>query len=95
MYQADSLSKRRRKGIEDVDGRVQPLGQPLIHTPRLFKFLHLVLKHGENGGRRVAAVQSSGKWMGEKVFISLFLVRLQGSVEDGLEIEKESSCRGG
>ncbi len=90
IYQADALSKRRRKGVEDVDGRIEPLGQPLIDTSRLFKLLHLVLKDGENGGRRVAAVQSGGKWMREKVFFSLFLIRSQGSVEDGSKVGKGS-----
>ena len=76
IYQADTLPKRCRKGVEDVDGRIQPLGQPLIETPRLFKLLDLVLKDGQDCGRRVAAVQLGDKWMGEKVLFRLFLVCL-------------------
>ena len=93
IYQADALPQRCRKGEEDVDGGIQPLGQPLINTPRLFKLLDLVLKDSQNGGRRVAGVQLDGKWMREKVVFRIFLVRLQGSVEDGLKIGKGSGCR--
>ena len=76
IYQADSLPKRVRKGEKDVDRRIQPLGQPLIETPSLIELLHLILKDGQNGSGRVAAVQLGGKWMCEEVLFSLFLVRI-------------------
>ncbi|KAH9046694.1 hypothetical protein EDB84DRAFT_1673977 [Lactarius hengduanensis] len=75
---AITLSKRRGKGIEDVDGRIRPLGQPLIDlidTLRLFKllYLNLNLKDGQNSGRRVVAVQLGSKWMRGKVDLVCFL----------------------
>ena len=38
-------------------------------------------------------MQSGGKWMREKVIFRLFLIRLQGSVEDELKIGKGIWCR--
>ena len=52
---------------------------------RLVKFLDLVLKDGKDGGSRVACLQLRGKRVRDKVFLRLFLVRFQGSIENGLE----------
>lgn len=86
-YQADTLSKRRRKGIEDVDGQVQP---PRL---RLFKLLDLVLKDGQNGRRRVAAVQSGGKLAREKVFFGLFLICSEEAWKMDWKLNPESTWR--
>jgi hypothetical protein len=62
----------------------------LIEAPRLFELLHLVLKDGQNGNRRVAAVQSDGQLMRKKVLLRFFLIRFQSSDES--EIGKGSGC---
>ncbi|KAI9447412.1 hypothetical protein H4582DRAFT_2051173 [Lactarius indigo] len=48
-----------RKGVEDIDSWIKPLGQPVVNTlsPRLLKLLDLVLKHSENVSRRITAVE--------------------------------------
>jgi hypothetical protein len=63
--------------MEDVDGRAQPFGQLHSDASRFFELLHLVLKDGENGSGRVAAVQSGGKWTRENVLFRLSFIRFQ------------------
>ena len=45
----------------------------------------MILKDCEYGGSRVTFLQLWGKRMGEEVFLGLFLVRLQGGLEDCFE----------
>ena len=85
MYHTDAPGNSSRKCAEDVNSWAQPLGQSLIATVRFVKFSNLILKDGENGGSRVAILQLGGKWMSEKVLLSLLLVGLQGRLENSLE----------
>jgi hypothetical protein len=73
-YQANTFSEGFRKRIEDVNGRVQPFGQPIIATLRSIKLLYLLLKHSENATRRVAGLELGGKWVGKKVLLGASLI---------------------
>jgi hypothetical protein len=46
----------------------------------------LLLKDGENGGGRVARLKLGGKWMGKQILLCAFFVRIQGIIDDELEI---------
>ena len=84
-YQTDSTGNSGRKRAEDVHSWAQPLGQSLVATVRLVEFSNMILKDCEYGGSRVTFLQLWGKRMGEEVFLGLFLVRLQGGLEDCFE----------
>ena len=55
-YQADTLPKGRREGIQDIHSRVKPLCQSII-APRLIEIEALLLQHEENGGGRVTGLE--------------------------------------
>ena len=55
-------------------------------APRTVEVLDLLLKHGENGGWRIAGLELGSEWMGEKIFLCLFFVRFQGIIEYELEV---------
>jgi hypothetical protein len=56
-YQTNTLSNRLRKGIEDIDGLVKPLGKPFVTGLRLIRLLALLLKYGKNRARRLAGLE--------------------------------------
>ena len=84
-YQTDATGDSGRKCIEDVHGRAQPLGQPLVAAVRVVKLLNLIVKYGEDGVNRVAILQLGGERMGAKVLLGLFLVGRDRSLEDSFE----------
>ena len=81
-YQTDSPRDGGRKGVEDVDSWPQPLCQSHIATMR---FSNLLLKDSNDSSGGVARLQLGDKRMREKVFLRLFSVGLQRSLEDGSE----------
>ena len=95
-YNAGSPSDSIRKRGESIDGRIDPLGQPLIAIPELLKRLSLDLEYGFDRIDRVASLQLSGERMVEKRFSSLVLVFAQGaaqaSIEYGPEVGRRSRC---
>ena len=84
-YQTDTTGNSGRKCAEDVHSWAQPLGQSLVATVRCVKFSNLILKDCEYGGSRVTVLQLGGKLVGEEVLLGLFLVGLQGGLEDCFE----------
>jgi hypothetical protein len=64
-YQANTLSKCRGEGIEDIDSRIKPLGPSIIATSGLISPVYLFVKEGENIAWRVAVLELDGEWMGE------------------------------
>ena len=52
---------------------------------KFVKFSDLVLEDSKNGSIRVAGLQLGDKWICKKVGLGLFLIGLQGSLENGLE----------
>ena len=81
-YQADGFSDGIRKGREDIDRRVEPSGQALIASLRLFKLLNLLLKYSSNAAWRVALLELCSEWVGEKVLLCASLIFFQGIVEN-------------
>ena len=84
-YQANGFSKGLRECIENVDGRVKPLCQPIIGGSRSIEFLYLLLKHVENGAGRLAGLELGCEWMGEKVVLGFLFVGFQGVTKNKLE----------
>jgi hypothetical protein len=41
----------------------------------------LLLKYGENGGRRIAGSEPGGEWMCEEIVLCAFFVRVQGIID--------------
>ena len=64
-YQANTLSKCLREGIEDIDGRIKPPGPSIIDASGLILPLYLLVKDGENIAWRVAVLELGGEWMGK------------------------------
>jgi hypothetical protein len=46
----------------------------------------LLLKDGEDGGGRIAGLELGGEWMCKQVLLRAFFVRIQGTIDDLLEI---------
>jgi hypothetical protein len=42
----------------------------------------LLLKDGENGGRRVASLEPGGEWMGKQILLRAFFVHIQRIIDD-------------
>jgi len=85
-YQTNAFPECLRERIQDIHGWIEPVCQPLVAAPRTIEVLDLLLKHGENGGWRIAGLELGGEWMGEKIFLCLFFVRFQGIIENELEV---------
>jgi len=85
-YQADTLSKGRIEGKEDIHGRVEPLCPPLIGGSELTEPLDLLFEHGENVVRRVACLELGDEWMCCEVILCAFLVCFEGIIENELEV---------
>ena len=58
-------------GNKDVYSWVEPLG---IAALRLIELLDLLLKHGENAGRRIAGLESVSEWMLKKIVLGTLFV---------------------
>jgi len=67
--------------MQDMHGRIKEICQPFISVLRSIEILGLLVKHGENGSGRTAGLELGGKWMGKKIFLCVFLVRLQSIIE--------------
>ena len=50
------------------------------------KLLDQILEDRQDGGGRVTGLQLGGKGMCEKLAFCLFLIRLQGGIEDRLKV---------
>ena len=44
--------------------------------------MDLLMKDGENSGRRVAGLELGGEWMGKQILLRPFFVRFQGVIDD-------------
>ena len=73
-HQTNTLSESRRERIENIDCWVEPFRQLVIAAPGLIQLMDLLLKDGENSGRRVACLKLGGEWMSKEVFLCLFFV---------------------
>ncbi len=93
-YKANTFAKRRRKGIQNVDGWVKPSFQPLIDAPSLIKLVDLALKHGQKGGGRIACFQLGEEVMSLEILLGHVLVCLQGLIKDDFKIGR-GGCRWG
>ena len=87
-YQAGTLSKSLREGIDYIDGRIEPFCQPIIagSKPKPIQFLYLLLEYDENGARRLAGLELGREWMGKEIVFGLLFVDFQGVIEDKLEV---------
>jgi hypothetical protein len=65
--------------MEDVHSWVQPLR---IAALRVIELLDLLLKHGENTARRIAAFEPVGERVREKIVLRALFVRFQGIIEN-------------
>jgi len=52
----------------------------------LIELLDLLLKRDENRAWRIASLELGGKWVRKKIVFCAFFVRLQGIVENELEV---------
>ena len=78
-YRADTFSKCPREGKKNVYSWVQPLG---IAALRLIELLDLLLKHGENGGRRIAGLEPVSEWVLKKIVPGALFVQFQCIIEN-------------
>ena len=60
-YQANTLSKSFRKGVQDSHGWVEPPCQPIVVS---LESLELLKNEGENGAGRGTVLELEDKWMG-------------------------------
>ena len=73
-HQAGALAKRGRERGEDIHGRIEPLSESLVATPRLIQFVGFPFKYGEDSSRRIAAFYLSRERVGSQIFASLLLI---------------------
>jgi hypothetical protein len=69
--------------MKDVHSWVEPLR---IAALRLIEFLDVLLKYGENAASRIADLEPVSERVREKIALRAFLVRLQGIIENQLEV---------
>ena len=62
-YQANTVSKRDREGIQNLDSLIEPSGQWIIATSRLTQPPGLLVKDGNNGIGRVNGLELDGEWV--------------------------------
>ena len=86
IYQANSLTKRLRKRIQNVDRWAEPLLQSLVAPLRLPELTDLVLKDRHDSLRRVAFLQLGGERIGGKILFGLFRIGLESFLKNGIEI---------
>ena len=88
VYQANTLAEGCRKCTKDVNNGIEPLLRAVTIdlTSNELSNMVLLVKDIENGGGRLASFQFGSELMGVKVILSLLLIILQCSIEDGSEI---------
>ena len=59
-YQANTLSKSFRKGLQDSHGWVEPFCEPIVVC---LESLELLMNEGENGARGGTVLELDDKWM--------------------------------
>jgi len=64
--------------MKDVHSWAQPLGIAL----RLIELLDLLLKHGENAGRRIAGLKPASEWVLKKIMLCALFVCFQCIIEN-------------
>lgn len=72
--------------MENVNRWIKPSLQPFIAAPRLVELVYLALKYVENGRGRVTCLELGGERMCGEILFSLFLIFLEGFLEDYIEI---------
>jgi hypothetical protein len=72
--------------MKDLHSWIQPPRPPLISALRMIELLDLLLKDVENATRRVAVLELGSEWVGEKIVLCAFFVRIQGIIENKLEV---------
>ena len=78
-YQADTLSKSFRKGVQDSHSRVNPLCQLIVVS---LETLDVLMNEAENGAGRGTVLELDGEWMRKDIVLGTSFVSLQGIVED-------------
>ena len=78
-YQANTLSKSFREGVQDSHGWVEPFCQPIVIS---LESLDLLMNEGENGAGGVTVLELDDKWMRKNIFLGTFFVGVQGIVEN-------------
>ena len=80
-YQANTLSKSFRKGMQDSYGWVKPFCQPIVVFRKSLDF-KLLMNEGENGAGRGTISELDDKWMRKEIVLGTFFVSLQGIIEN-------------
>jgi len=78
-YQANTISNSFRKGVQDSDGWVKPFCELIVVS---LEPLDLVMNEGENGVGRGTVLELDGKWKHKEIVLGMFVVGLQGIVEN-------------
>ena len=78
-YQANTLSKSLRKGVQDSYGWVEPFCEPIIVS---LESLELLMNEGENCAGRGTGLELDEKWMRKEIVLGTFSVGIQGIVEN-------------
>ena len=78
-YQANTLSNRFRKGVQDSHGWVKPFYQPLVVS---LESLYLLVNERENGAGRGTVLKLDDKWMCKEIVLGTFFVGVQGIIEN-------------
>jgi hypothetical protein len=78
-YQANTLSKSFRKGLQDSHGWVEPFCQPIVVS---LKPLDLLMNEGKNGVGGGTCLELEDKWMSKEIVLGTFFVGVQGIVEN-------------
>ena len=78
-YQANSVSKSVRKGVQDSHSWVEPFCEPIVVS---LESLDLLVNDGENGAGRGTTLELDGKWMRKEIVLGTFSVGVQGIVEN-------------
>jgi hypothetical protein len=78
-YQANTLSKSFRKGVQDSHGWVEPFCEPIVVS---LESLDLLMNEGENGAGRGTNLELDDKRMRKEIVLGTFFVGVQGVVEN-------------
>jgi hypothetical protein len=81
-YQANTLSKSLRKGVQDSHSWVEPSCEPFVISLGLMESLNLLINEGKNVAGRVAVLELGEKWVQEEILPRALSVGLQGIVEN-------------
>ena len=78
-YQANTLSKSFRKGLQDFHGWVEPSCEPIVVS---LESLDLLMNEVENGAGRGTVLELGDKRMCKEIVLGTFFVSVQGIVEN-------------